>query len=101
MTTFALKNLRRLFDKYAVAPTEHDSLVQSTYDEDFIQILWPSQKTQTLLFSEMNSTSWDASMEAIGYISTAAMTLLVHGYAIYICSAVHDYQGLIIQNHNV
>ena len=49
----------------------------------------------------MNSTSWDASMEAIGYISTAAMTLLVHGYAIYICSAVHDYQGLIIQNHNV
>ena len=30
MTTFVLKNLRRLFDKYAVARTEHDALVKST-----------------------------------------------------------------------
>ena len=30
MTTFVLKNLRRLFDKYAVACTEHDALVKST-----------------------------------------------------------------------
>ena len=30
MTTFILKNLRRLFDKYAVAGTEHDTLVKST-----------------------------------------------------------------------
>ena len=51
------------------------------------------------LFSEMNSTSWDTSKEAIEYFSTAAMTLLVHGYAIYIYGAVHDYQGLIIHNH--
>ena len=28
--TFILKNLRRLFDKYAVARTEHDALVKST-----------------------------------------------------------------------
>ena len=30
MSTFFLKNLRRLFDKYAVARTEHDALVKST-----------------------------------------------------------------------
>ena len=30
MTTLVLKNLRRLFDKYAVARTEHDALVKST-----------------------------------------------------------------------
>ena len=30
MTTFVLKNLRRLFDKYSVARTEHDALVKST-----------------------------------------------------------------------
>ena len=30
LTTFVLKNLRRLFDKYAVARTEHDALVKST-----------------------------------------------------------------------
>ena len=30
MTTFVLKNLRRLFDKYAVARTEHNALVEST-----------------------------------------------------------------------
>ena len=29
MTTFVLKNLPRLFDKYAVAPTEYDALVKS------------------------------------------------------------------------
>ena len=28
MTTFVLKNLRQLFDKYAVASTEHDALVK-------------------------------------------------------------------------
>ena len=30
LTTFVLKNLRRLFDKYAVACTEHGALVKST-----------------------------------------------------------------------
>ena len=30
MTTFVLKNLHRLFDKNAVARTEHDTLVKST-----------------------------------------------------------------------
>ena len=30
LTTFVLKNLHQLFDKYAVAPTEHDALVKST-----------------------------------------------------------------------
>ena len=30
LSTFVLKNLRRLFDKYAVARTEHDALVKST-----------------------------------------------------------------------
>ena len=30
LTTFVLKNLRRLFDKYAVARTEHNALVKST-----------------------------------------------------------------------
>ena len=30
LTTFVLKNLRQLFDKYAVARTEHDALVKST-----------------------------------------------------------------------
>ena len=30
MTTFVLKNFRRLFDKYAVGRTEHDTLVKST-----------------------------------------------------------------------
>ena len=49
----------------------------------------------------MNSTSCDTSEKAIEYFSTAAMTLLVHGYAIYICGAVHDYQGLIIHNHSM
>ena len=29
LTTFVLKNLRRLFDKYSVASTEHDALVKS------------------------------------------------------------------------
>ena len=43
MTIFIFKNLRQLFDNYAVARTEQK------YDEDFFQILWPSQKTQTLL----------------------------------------------------
>ena len=49
----------------------------------------------------MNSTSWNTSEETIEYFSTAAMTLLVHGYAIYICGALHDYQGLIIHNHDM
>ena len=30
LSTFILKNLRQLFDKYAVARTEHDALVKST-----------------------------------------------------------------------
>ena len=30
MSTFVFKNLRRLFDKYAVARTKHDALVKST-----------------------------------------------------------------------
>ena len=30
LSTFVLKNLCRLFDKYAVARTEHDALVKST-----------------------------------------------------------------------
>ena len=30
LSTFVLKNLRRLFDNYAVARTEHDALVKST-----------------------------------------------------------------------
>ena len=30
MSTSFLKNLRRLFDKYAIASTEHDALVKST-----------------------------------------------------------------------
>ena len=30
MSTFVFKNLRQLFDKYAVALTEHDTLVKST-----------------------------------------------------------------------
>ena len=29
LTTFVLKNLRRLFDKYAVTRAEHDALVKS------------------------------------------------------------------------
>ena len=29
LTTFVLKNLRQLFDKYAVARTEHDALVKN------------------------------------------------------------------------
>ena len=29
MSTFVFKNLRQLFDKYAVARTEHDALVKS------------------------------------------------------------------------
>ena len=45
--TFGLKNLRRLFDKYAVVRTEHDALVKST-TKILFQILWPSQKAQTL-----------------------------------------------------
>ena len=48
MPTFFFKNLRRLFDKYAVARTEHGALVKST-KKIFFQILWPSQKIQTLL----------------------------------------------------
>ena len=28
MTTFVLKNLRQLFDKYAVARTEHNALIK-------------------------------------------------------------------------
>ena len=47
MTRFVLKNIRRLFDKYAVTRTEHKALVKST--TLFFQILWPSQKTQTLI----------------------------------------------------
>ena len=46
LSTFILKNLRQLFDKYAVARTEHDIL--SKPRQRFFQILWPSQKTQTL-----------------------------------------------------
>ena len=30
LSTFLKKNLRRLFNKYAVARTEHDALVKST-----------------------------------------------------------------------
>ena len=30
LSTFVLKNLRQLFDKYAVARTEHNALVKST-----------------------------------------------------------------------
>ena len=30
LTTFVLKNLSRLFDKYPVGRTEHDTLVKST-----------------------------------------------------------------------
>ena len=44
MTTF--KNLCLLSDKYAVAPTEQDTLVKST--TKIFSNLWPSQKTQYL-----------------------------------------------------
>ena len=47
MSTFVFKNLRRLFDKYAVARTEHD--VKSTTKIIFFQILWPSQKPKLWL----------------------------------------------------
>ena len=47
LSTFILKNLRQLFDKYAVARTEHDIL--SKPRQRFFQILWPCQKTQTLI----------------------------------------------------
>ena len=53
---FVLKNLRRLFDKYTVARTEHDALVKSTTkifsnvvafseDTNFTHILVSRKKT--------------------------------------------------------
>ena len=48
LSTFVSKNLRGLFDKYAVAGIEHEALVKSTTNI-FFPVLWPSQKTQTLL----------------------------------------------------
>ena len=43
---FVFKNLHQLFDKLAVACTERDAL--SKVRQHFFQILWPSQKTETL-----------------------------------------------------
>ena len=57
LTTFVLKNLRQLFDKYAVARTKQDALVKST-TKIFFQILWPSQKTQTLMPTGHNLLNW-------------------------------------------
>ena len=47
LTPFGLKYLFRRFDKYAVVRTEHDALVKTT--KKIFQILWPSQKTLTLI----------------------------------------------------
>ena len=47
LTTFFLKNIRQLFDKYAVART--NSTLLSKGQRRRFQILWPSQKTQTLM----------------------------------------------------
>ena len=47
MTTFVLKDIRRLFDKYAVLCTEHDTLVKSTM-KIFFKFCGLLKKTQTL-----------------------------------------------------
>ena len=50
------KNLHHFFDDYTVARREHNALVKSTTNI-FFKILWPSQKTQTILKLLSSSSS--------------------------------------------
>ena len=45
LSTFLKKNLRQLFDKYAVAHTEHDALVKNTM-KIFSNFVASSEKTK-------------------------------------------------------
>ena len=50
----------------------------------------------------MNSTLWNTYEEALGHFILGGASLFVHAYAIFICYAISDYQGLfchILSNH--
>ena len=42
----------------------------------------------------MNSTLWNTNEEALGHFILGGTSLFVHAYAIFICYAISDYQGL-------
>ena len=44
----------------------------------------------------MNSTLWNTNEEALGHFILGGTSLFVHAYAIFICYAISDYQGLSI-----
>ena len=44
----------------------------------------------------MNSTLWKTNEEALGHFILGGTSLFVHAYAIFICYAISDYQGLSI-----
>ena len=41
----------------------------------------------------MNTTLyWNSTEEVIGYLLLAAISMSLHGYALFLCSAISDYQ---------
>ena len=44
----------------------------------------------------MNLTTafWNTTEESIGHVFLGGLTLIVYGYAIFVCYAIYDYQGI-------
>ena len=65
-----------------------------------------SKKPVIIQFSSFkmnNSTLWNTNEEVFGHFILGGTSLFVHAYAIFICHAISDYQGLpiyyVISNH--
>ena len=55
-----------------------------------------SKKPYSFNCFKMNSTLWNTNEEALGHFILGGTSLFVHAYAIFICYAISDYQGLSI-----
>ena len=43
-------------------------------------------------FKEMNETLWNSTEETFGYFLLGAASIFIHAYAMFLCSAISDYQ---------
>ena len=43
-------------------------------------------------FKEMNETLWNSKEETFGYFLMGAVSIFIHSYAMFLCSAISDYQ---------
>ena len=40
----------------------------------------------------MNETLWNSAEEAVGQFALAGVVIFLHGYAIFLCSAIYEYE---------